>query len=57
MKKKKLDLPDMYDALYLKMEKFTLLLLEYLPKVTMCWTTKQVIIFKELKLFSVYYGI
>lgn len=33
-KKKKLGLPDMYDALYLKMEKVTLLLLEYLPKVT-----------------------
>ena len=45
----------MYDALYLKMEKFSLLLLEYLPKVTMCWTTKQVITFKELKLFNVYY--
>lgn len=33
-KKKKLGLPDMYDALYLKMEKVTLLLLEYVPKVT-----------------------
>lgn len=31
-KKKKLGLPDMYDALYLKMEKVTLLLLEYVPR-------------------------
>lgn len=56
-KKNPLDLPDLYAALYQKRQNshFFQVLLEHLPKLTICWVIKQVITkLKGLKLFNAY---